>query len=114
MSPRKAKQERPDLHLYPPQVTATLTRFNKRPQPSRVPVFYIPPCPPTTMPAETRSTLATFAPSVPVSFLLRVFSALRSLVWVTLIIDNPLTWWWLQGRRNERADMEGTCVFIVC
>ncbi|EKM58204.1 uncharacterized protein PHACADRAFT_207038 [Phanerochaete carnosa HHB-10118-sp] len=59
------------------------------------------------MPAETSSPLATFAPSVPISFPLRVFAALRALIWVTLIMDNPLKWWCQQGRRNDRADMEG-------
>ncbi|KAI0087843.1 Intradiol ring-cleavage dioxygenase [Irpex rosettiformis] len=47
-----------------------------------------------------------FAISYPVPFLLQILSALRSL-WVTFITDNPLTWSWMQGRRNPRADMEG-------
>ncbi|GJE89571.1 catechol 1,2-dioxygenase [Phanerochaete sordida] len=57
------------------------------------------------MTAET--TLTAFAPSVPISVPLRVFSALRAATWVQLVNDNPLTWSWRQGRRNERADMEG-------
>lgn len=57
---------------------------------------------------EARSTLPDFAPYVPTSYSTRVFSAVRSAVWVTLVQDNPLTWWWRQGRRNDRADMEGT------
>lgn len=59
------------------------------------------------MSAETRSTLTTFAPSVPISAPLRLFAALRSLVWVMLVTDNPLSWWWWYGRRNDRADVEG-------
>ncbi|KIP05544.1 hypothetical protein PHLGIDRAFT_128806 [Phlebiopsis gigantea 11061_1 CR5-6] len=57
--------------------------------------------------AESRSTLTEFAPHVPTSFPIRAVSALRSAIWVTFIQDNPLTWWWQQGRRNYRADMEG-------
>lgn len=55
---------------------------------------------------DTRLTLPDFAPHVPTSVLVRAASALRT-AWVTFITDNPLTWSWEQGRRNERADMEG-------
>lgn len=57
---------------------------------------------------ESRSTLTEFVPHVSTSFPIRAFSAVRSAIWVTFIQDNPLTWWWQQGRRNYRADMEGT------
>lgn len=58
--------------------------------------------------ADARSTLADFAPHVPTSVLVRAASVLRT-AWITFITDNPLTWSWEQGRRNERADMEGMC-----
>ena len=66
-----------------------------------------------TSPSSSRTTTAmseahsTFAPHVPTSLFIQASSALRSAIWVTLIQDNPLTWWWQQGRRNDRADMEG-------
>lgn len=63
---------------------------------------------PTMVATESRSTLPDFAPYIPTSFPIQVISALRSAIWVTFIQDNPLTWWWQQGRRNSRADMEGT------
>ena len=49
-----------------------------------------------------------FAPYLPVPWYIRTTSLARSLVWVTFISDCPLTWFWQKGRRNPKADMEGT------
>ena len=56
---------------------------------------------------------STFAPHVSTSLFIQAASAIRSAIWVTLIQDNPLTWWWQQGRRNDRADMEGEGVDTI-
>ena len=56
--------------------------------------------------AETRSTLQTFAPHVPVSVPLQAVSFVRA-AFVNFVSENPLTWFWNQGRRNAQADMEG-------
>ena len=56
--------------------------------------------------AETRTTLQTFAPHVPVSVPIQAVSAVRA-AFVQFVTDNPLTWFWNQGRRNAQADMEG-------
>ncbi|KAJ3556507.1 hypothetical protein NM688_g1990 [Phlebia brevispora] len=55
---------------------------------------------------ETVRSLPAFAPYVPVALPLRGLSMAHA-AWVTFITDNPLTWWWCQGRRNPQADMEG-------
>ena len=56
--------------------------------------------------AETRYTLQTFAPHVPVSVPLQAVSFVRA-AFVNFVSENPLTWFWNQGRRNAQADMEG-------
>ena len=72
---------------------------------SRLGCWGVPPPPPSM----SDTALTPFAPPVPISVPLRAFSALRAATWVQLVNDNPLTWSWRQGRRNERADMEGAC-----
>lgn len=56
---------------------------------------------------EARSTLPDFAPHVPVAVPIRAISAARA-AWVQFVTDNPLWWFWHQGKRNVQADMEGT------
>ena len=53
------------------------------------------------------SALPAFAPYVPVALPIRAVSMVRA-AWVQFVTDNPLWWFWHQGKRNRQADMEGT------
>lgn len=67
--------------------------------------------PTTTTDTQSSASVVEFAPDRDVPLIVNIISILRT-IYIFLIKENPFVWWFLQGKRNPRADVEGTLLVL--